>query len=527
MKFKYFTIALAAGALVAVLGLPDIADAGGHGGGGGGHGGGGFGGGHGGGFGGAHGGFGGHMGGMPMRSMGGMGMRGAGAMSFSRSGSAVRSYGMPHGSRFTSQSFHAGAGHIGSQRYNRSNFAVRRPPGINRVTGVNRVTNGNISRRAVGIATVPKSNFSATNLRHLATNRPLQQATLARHNAFFNSAFAHNHNGQWNNHWRDHYGRWYGYRWGGAVFWPYWFGDYFSYAFWPSDYYDTFWGYGPDAILGGAFWPYGEYTYDDDYAYDGAYTGDIYRPYRRRAAGGPAPADPAAGVETCAGFAPGVSDLPIDQLGKIVDATEEQRTAFDDLKSATVKASEILKQSCSSETPLTPVSRLEAMQRRLQAMAEANEVIRTPLVHLYGLLTDTQKQRLATLAQPNMKRAQTARAKEMNIAELCSSQTSFTNVPADQIASTIQLTDAQKQELEKLKAASAKASDNLKGGCPATVPDTMEGRLDAAQQRVTALITAVDTVRPAVSDFYASLTDEQKAALSIQPGEKQTANNRG
>ena len=29
MKFKYFTIALAAGALVAVLGLPDIADAGG------------------------------------------------------------------------------------------------------------------------------------------------------------------------------------------------------------------------------------------------------------------------------------------------------------------------------------------------------------------------------------------------------------------------------------------------------------------------------------------------------------------
>ena len=54
-----------------------------------------------------------------------------------------------------------------------------------------------------------------------------------------------------------------------------------------------------------------------------------------------------------------------------------------------------------------------------------------------------------------------------------------------------------------------------------------DGRLDAAQQRVTALITAVDTVRPAVRDFYASLTDEQKAALSIQPGEKQTANNRG
>ena len=276
--------------------------------------------------------------------------------------------------------------------------------------------------------------------------------------------------------------------------------------------------------MGGAFWPYGEYTYDDDYTYDGGYTGDIYRPYRRRTGAAP---DPAAAGEICAGFAPGVSDLPADELGKIIDATDEQRTAFADLRSATVKASEILKASCPAETPLTPVSRLDAMQLRLQAMAEANEVIKAPLVHLSSLFTDAQKQRLATLAQPNMKRAQTARAKEMTIAELCTSQASFTSVPADQIASAIQLTDAQKQELEKLKEASAKASDNLKAGCPAAIPDNIEGRLDGAQQRVTALITAIDTVRPAVRDFYASLTDEQKAALSIQPGEKQTANSRG
>ncbi len=352
----------------------------------------------------------------------------------------------------------------------------------------------------------------------------MQAATLAPHNAFYNNAFAHNHNGQWNNYWRDHSGRGYGYRWWGPVFWPFWFGDYFSYAFWPYDYYDAYWGYGPDAIIWGAFWPYGEYTYDDDYTFDGAYTGGIYRPYRRRAA--PVAVDPAAAVETCAGFAPGVSDLPIDELGKIIDATGEQRTAFADLKAATVKASEILKASCSAEMPLTPVSRLDAMLRRLQAMTEASEVIKAPLVHLYGLFTEAQKQRLATLSQPNMKRAQTARSKEMNIAELCTSQASFTNVPADQIASTIQLTNAQKQELEELKAVSAKASDTLKAGCPAAIPDSIEGRLDAAQQRVTALIAAIVTVRPAVYDFYASLTDEQKAELSIQPGAKQTAKRR-
>ena len=505
LKLRHLTIALAAGALVAVLGLPELADA--RGGGGGGHGGGGFGGGGRGAFGG---------GGMGMRGMGGMGMRGPGAMSFSRSGMGNRSFGVTHGSRIYGQSFHAGAGHIGNRSFNRSSFAGRNSLGVNRAaTG--------ISRRTIGAVAGQRSTIATTRNSLLASNSSLRAAALTRPNAFFNNRFGGR--GLYGG-WRDGYGHWYGYRWWGGVFWPYWFGDYFSYAFWPDDYYDTYWGYGPDAIMWGAFWPYGEYSYDDTYAYDSAYNGDIYRPYRRHAPTAPV-ADAVAASETCSGFAPGVNELPIQELEKVVDGNEEQRTALDDLKAATVKASDILKQSCSSEKPLTPASRLDAMQRRLQAMADANEVVKGPLEHLYGTLSDVQKQRLEVLAHPNVRRVQTARAKDVNISALCTSQAGFTNVPADQIASSIQLTDAQKEELEKLKAASAKASDGLKASCPAAVPDTLDGRLDAAQQRVTALITAVDTVRPAVSDFYASLTDEQKAALSIQPAGKQTANNRG
>ena len=526
MKFKYFTIALAAGALAAVLGSPQIADARGGGGGG-----------HGGGFGG------GGRGGLaeatsaecyarrPCRSVGmgmhgmgahgmgmrGMGMRGPGAMSFSHSGMGHRSFGAVHGSRFHGQNFHAGVSHFGTRNFNRSFSAAHGS------TGIHRVTPGNISHRAVGVAAIHGNAMAARNFNRLASNSSVRAAALTRPNAFFNNRFGGRgfHGG-----WRDRYGHWYGYRWGGAVFWPYWFGDYFSYAFWPDDYYDTYWGYGPDAIMWGAFWPYGEFPYDDANAYDSAYNGEIYSPYRRRAPAAPA-ADAAVASGTCSGFAPGVNELPIQELEKVVDGDEAQRTALNDVKAATVKASEILKQSCSSETPLTPVSRLDAMQRRLQAMAEANEVVKGPLEHLYGALSDVQKQRLQTLAHPNVRRVQTARAKDVNISELCTSQAGFTNVPAEHIASSIELTDAQKEELEKLKAASARASDGLKASCPAAVPDTLDGRLDAAQQRVTALITAVDTVRPAVRDFYASLTDEQKAALSIQPGEKQTANNRG
>ena len=105
----------------------------------------------------------------------------------------------------------------------------------------------------------------------------------------------------------------------------------------------------------------------------------------------------------------------------------------------------------------------------------------------------------------------------------CASQAAFASVPTDQIAATLMLTTEQQQALDQLKAASAKASEDLQSSCPASIPDTLEGRLDAAQQRIAALIGAVNTVRPAVAAFHASLTAAQQAALSIHPA----AQNRG
>ncbi len=489
MTLKQAMMALAAGVLTAALSL---ADASAHGGGGG------RGGGMGGGFGG-RGGF-------------GHGGLGPGGMGFSHPG-AFRSYGAPYGSRFGAQSFHPRGAYPG-----RASFSKGYPAG--------RYSKAPYKFTNTGIGKTPSfnpgnnKNFSAgKNTWNLGSTKQLQHAALTHPNAFYGHNFNYTHN---NHYWHDRWGRWWGYRWYGPVFWPYWFGDYYSCAFWPYDYCDAYWGYGPDTLVWGAFWPYGEVF---DAPANGAYSGDIYSPYRKPARNATAEASPAISAETCTGFAPGVSDLPIQELEKIAGGNEEQRAALNDLKAATLRASDILKQSCASETPLTPVSRLDAMQRRLKAIAEANEAVKGPLVHLYSLLTDAQKQQLAALGPSKERRVQTARAKDANLTELCSNQAGFTNVPAEHIASAIQLTDAQKQELEKLKAASAKAAGDLKASCPATVPGALDGRLDAAQQRVTALIQAVDTVRPAVRDFYASLTDEQKAALSVQPA--QQASNRG
>ncbi len=309
---------------------------------------------------------------------------------------------------------------------------------------------------------------------NLASNTPFQHATLTRQNAFFDK----NRFGgrEFKIGWLDHYGHRYGYRWHRSIFWPYLFGDYFSYILWPYEYFNTFWGYGPDVILLSAFWPYGQTAYDEPGEDATVYSGDLYYnggvdTFNRSRE---LLVQPLGQSETCSGFAPGISDLPIQQLEKIIDATPDQRAALSDLKTATEKVSNILKQSCPSETPLTPLARLEAMRHRLQAMQEASDVIKVSLLHFYSLLSDTQKQRLKASAQPNARQGRDLHGKGVNVGDLCDQQAEFTNVPVDQIVDTIKLSDAQKQELEKLKAVSAQASASLKERCPSGVPDTIK-----------------------------------------------------
>ncbi len=63
-----------------------------------------------------------------------------------------------------------------------------------------------------------------------------------------------------------------------------------------------------------------------------------------------------------------------------------------------------------------------------------------------------------------------------------------------------------------MKSAGDKAAAEFKASCPseAAFPLTPPGRLTAMTARVDATLEAVQTVRPALEKFYASLSDEQK-----------------
>jgi LTXXQ motif family protein len=78
----------------------------------------------------------------------------------------------------------------------------------------------------------------------------------------------------------------------------------------------------------------------------------------------------------------------------------------------------------------------------------------------------------------------------------------------------IQPTDAQRPLLDSLKSASTQAAEKISNACPRELPQSPVGRLEIMEKRLTAMLDAVKTVRPAFELFYSSLTDEQKARLA-------------
>src|SRR5262249_56925493 len=85
--------------------------------------------------------------------------------------------------------------------------------------------------------------------------------------------------------------------------------------------------------------------------------------------------------------------LPMDQIRQPGHPTADQETALDDLSAASSQASDLIKSSCPSSVPLTPIGRLDAAEQRLDATIKAIQVVRSPLERFYQALSDEQRQR--------------------------------------------------------------------------------------------------------------------------------------
>jgi hypothetical protein len=87
-------------------------------------------------------------------------------------------------------------------------------------------------------------------------------------------------------------------------------------------------------------------------------------------------------------------------------------------------------------------------------------------------------------------------------------------LPIDQIQQAVQPNETQRAALDDLANASVKAAQGIKAACPTQLSLTAPARLAAMQQRIEAMIAAVDTVQPPLEKFYSLLNDDQKVRLN-------------
>ena len=97
-------------------------------------------------------------------------------------------------------------------------------------------------------------------------------------------------------------------------------------------------------------------------------------------------------------------------------------------------------------------------------------------------------------------------------------------LPIDQFQQAIQPTDEQSAALDDLANASLKAAQDIKAACPTDIALTAPSRLAAMQQRIEAMIAAVQTVQPPLEKFYGLLSDEQKARLTALGNDQRQSN---
>jgi hypothetical protein len=301
--------------------------------------------------------------------------------------------------------------------------------------------------------------------------------------------------------------------WAGRVFWPYAYFDIFEYTFWPYAYDPGYWAYAYDDFVDTVFWgadsPYAAYARFGPTEYperDGEISGS--RPRER------------SGVsqqdlrQLCEEPEKGITAWPIALIEQAVRPTPEQRALLDELKSAAAKAADAFKESCGDSYAMTPPGRLRAMTNRISATLEAVRIVRPTLEQFYNSLSDEQQARFNSLGPQIGERSQ--RQQEANAQpDTCGEpKPSLTNLPIERIEAVIRPVGTQKDTLDRLREATEKAVKGLQAACPEDVPLTPVGRLEVMEKRLEAMMQAAKLVQPALDEFYATLSSEQRARFN-------------
>ena len=286
----------------------------------------------------------------------------------------------------------------------------------------------------------------------------------------------------------------------GPLAWPTAYQDVIGFTLWPQGYGERLRIHGVGDVLSAIFTP--TTTLAMRASMDAARTADATT------------ADMSGGCGSANASSP---DWPTAEIERSMQLTADQRVVLDQLKASIGDAIAAIKAACRDSADLTPVERISTMQNTLWTVRDAAILIRAPLAKFYDALSEEQKQRFVTPASSPEPRANPMAARgpgRNEMARMCG-MPRHADAPMRQIERDLRPTAAQRVSFETLQKTSFEMGQFLMASCLQPIPPTPTARLDAAADRLTAVIFATSHISLALNDFYNQLSDQQKAKFKV------------
>jgi hypothetical protein len=211
------------------------------------------------------------------------------------------------------------------------------------------------------------------------------------------------------------------------------------------------------------------------------------------------------------------ADWPAADIERALQLTDMQQTALDQFKASIGAAIAAIKASCRDDAEMSPVERISAMQNTLWAVRDGAVLIRAPLARFYDSLTEDQQREFVIAASPpapslppRVDRRQIAR----DMARMCGVPPQ-TNASMRQLERELHPTASQRASLHILQKRSFEMGQFMMASCLQPIPTTPAARLDAAVDRLTAVIFAAAQVGVALNDFYNQLDGQQQSRFKF------------
>jgi len=279
-----------------------------------------------------------------------------------------------------------------------------------------------------------------------------------------------------------------------------------GYALWPSEYKERFWSHGIGDLTARMF--------------DGAGSGEARAktPVRIAADGDVAAADsldPACVTAAREGAAALLARI------ESLELSGRQRTALQDVRAAVMQTTaDITDVTCSTEHPPTPAARLRRMKDELWAVRYAQTRVRPLLEAFLATLSETQD---AALDKPIDAKAadnadppsqQPAVPNDTAVAACGPQNAAALAWPARELRRALRPSAEQQARLERLRMTVLGMAQYLAKSCPAKIAATPLQRLDAANNRLRAMIYAATVLQSATNGVYACLDAGQQRRFS-------------